>query len=162
MTLTISKFLPLSLFLLCTMAWKLWADLMNKFGLSWVVPPTVNSFMNSCIQGFWVRKETIALWHGATFAGVWCIWLASNHRIFYDWAMPIYELSERAPSWLSFGQKAHGHFPNISILELHRNWDAIIHRDWGIAFFCTCFASFCFSWNIPYLHYCNSSISSLP
>lgn len=32
-------------------------NLMDKFGFSWVAPPTVEMFMNSYIQGVGVRKE---------------------------------------------------------------------------------------------------------
>lgn len=49
------------LFLHCTMAWKLWANLMNNFVLTWVAPSMVEMFMNSNIQGVGVRKEAKTL-----------------------------------------------------------------------------------------------------
>lgn len=42
---------------------------MNNSGLNWAVSPTVDSFMNPCIQGIEVSKEAKVLWHGAIFAG---------------------------------------------------------------------------------------------
>lgn len=54
---------------------------MRKFGLSWVLTLTVDSFVHSNLEGVAVRNKAKPLWQDAIFAGLWCIWLTRNKRI---------------------------------------------------------------------------------
>lgn len=69
------------------MAWKLWADWMNKFGFSWMVPPTDDIFYEFMYFGGWSKKRSKGAWQGAIFAGLWAIWLARSQQISLDQAM---------------------------------------------------------------------------
>lgn len=45
------------LFLHCEVAWKLWTDIFNMFGIAWVFPPTVESFLATFFGWEGLRKN---------------------------------------------------------------------------------------------------------
>lgn len=92
---------------------------MKLFGIYMVAPPMVEILLSCQVEGKGRLWRLKTLWREALFAGLWCIWLARNCKIFNDWITSFYELWERAAVLATVWVKAHGYYPFIGITELH-------------------------------------------
>lgn len=101
----------------------LWTNVLKMFECYWILPPTVEWFLCMFIEGDGIKK---AAWKWIIFACLRSIWLAHNLIIFNKRNRLYYELWERSTFLATLWAKGHTHFPNISITDLHHQWDIFI------------------------------------
>lgn len=108
------------LFIHCEMTQKLQIRLINWFGLSWVSPPTVESFMRLCFLG-WGKEVVKPLVQLNLFSGSLSIWLERSSKIFQDHYLSFHELCEKITFLATLQAKAHENYSDLVISELHQN-----------------------------------------
>ncbi|XP_028057004.1 uncharacterized protein LOC114260998 [Camellia sinensis] len=89
----------------CPFAWRIWCDLMQWWGLTCVIPKTVEGILNWW-RGFKWRNNLNMIWRIIPFAVLWSLWKFRNEKVFCASQMHLEELCEliktRIALWAKF------------------------------------------------------------
>ena len=64
----------------CSVAYSLWVQMLQAFGIQWVMPGSVASLV-SCWSN-WLGKSTLDIWNMVPDCLMWVVWLERNQRSF--------------------------------------------------------------------------------
>lgn len=65
----------------CHFAMRVWALILNRFGMSWVMPCTVSELFHQWRIASSMRQLKV-LWNLSLFGGCWKLWLERKNHIF--------------------------------------------------------------------------------
>ncbi|CAL5431587.1 unnamed protein product [Camellia sinensis] len=92
--------------LLCPYVWKIWSDLLNWWGLQWIVPTTVADLF-LWWSGFKWRTLENKIWRAMPLAIMWYIWRFRNEVVFNGKEAVLGEICELIKLRIIFWVKAH-------------------------------------------------------
>ena len=105
------------LFLLCPLAQRLWAFVLQKFKISWVIPQDVNQLIESDFM-MHREKRIKLLWLLVIHAVLWSLWKERNLRIFEDKEGTLANIIESVFYWVALWA------------SLHKDLNQIPFKDW--------------------------------
>lgn len=82
------------IFLLCPEVWKVWSNLLQLWGFSWVTPASVEGVLQWWL-GTIFKKTMLKVWRLVPVAMLWSVWRLRNDCIFNGCQYILDELCER-------------------------------------------------------------------
>ena len=104
------------LFLHCSVAQRIWTKIIQKFGVSWVLPQDINHLiMGNFMSGR--EKKIKVLWSLVVFAVFWTLWRERNQRIFDDKEASFANIMESVHYWVALWASLHHVLSQIKLVE---------------------------------------------
>lgn len=90
----------------CPFAWRVWCNLMQWWGLTWVIPKTVEGILNWW-RGFKWKNYLNMIWQIIPFAVLWSSWKFRNEKVFCERQMHLEELCELIKTRIALWAKSY-------------------------------------------------------
>eukprot|EP00268_Persea_americana_P031555 TRINITY_DN3077_c0_g1_i1.p1 TRINITY_DN3077_c0_g1~~TRINITY_DN3077_c0_g1_i1.p1 ORF type:complete len:146 (+),score=15.04 TRINITY_DN3077_c0_g1_i1:2680-3117(+) len=119
------------LFIHCNFARNVWMILFARFGISWVMPWSVEDLFQQ-----WNFKCQFArgriLWKFLLYAFLWKVWLERNNRIFKNNSRTVEDIVEIIVRTVSEWATTKDAFQGVFLDDLNRSWDAVLKGGWRV------------------------------
>ena len=69
------------LFIHCPVAYSLWVQMLQVFGIQWIMPGSVESLVSCCCCN-WLGKFSLDIWNMVPSCLMWVVWLERNRPSF--------------------------------------------------------------------------------
>ena len=72
------------LFIHCPVAYSLWVQMLQVFGIQWIMPGSVESLVSCCCCN-WLGKFSLDIWNMVPSCLMWVVWLERNDPLLRFW-----------------------------------------------------------------------------
>ncbi|XP_028057518.1 uncharacterized protein LOC114261441 [Camellia sinensis] len=101
----------------CPAVWKVWACLMNWWGVLWVIPDNVNGLLQWW-RGYKWRKFENIIWKAIPMAVMWSLWNTRNDVVFNGKMFQLNELCELIKVRIALWVKSQSKEPPYSVQDI--------------------------------------------
>ena len=109
------------LFLHCSVAQKVWTNILQKFTISWVLPQDINHLILGDFM-FGRDRRTKLLWSLVIFAVLWTLWRERNQRIFEDREESLPNIIDSVHYWVALWASLNKDLNLFSFMDWLRGW----------------------------------------